>query len=142
LKRAINRGLIPGPRIMACGRDLGTTGDSVDLHPSWWKLQMQSVGRVCDGPEEFRKAVRDEIKQGVEIIKLYPNGGHGLPWPSSVMTMTLEEMKSAAETAHERGAKIPSEPSSPDSMPSSTSSIMATRWTMNASSVSRSREPL
>ncbi|MGH7922993.1 MAG: amidohydrolase family protein, partial [Candidatus Binatus sp.] len=106
LKRAINQGLIPGPRLMACGRDLGTTGDSIDLHPSWWKLQLESVGRICDGPEEFRKAVRDEIKQGVEIIKLYPTGGHGLPWPSSVMTMTFEEMKSAADTAHERGKKI------------------------------------
>ena len=50
--------------------------------------------------------MRDEIKQGVEIIKLYPNGGHGLPWPSSVMTMTLEEIKSAADAAHERGKKI------------------------------------
>lgn len=106
LKQAINNGLIPGPRILACGHDLGTTGDSVDLHPSWWKLRMESVGRICDGPEEFRKAVRDEIKQGVEIIKLYPNGGHGLLWPSSVMTMTPEEMRSAADAAHERGKKI------------------------------------
>ena len=50
--------------------------------------------------------MRDEIKQGVEIIKLYPTGGHGLAWPADVMTMTLEEMKSAADTAHERGKKI------------------------------------
>ncbi|HVN27155.1 MAG TPA: amidohydrolase family protein [Candidatus Binataceae bacterium] len=106
LKRAINQGLIVGPRMMPCGRDLGTTGDSIDIHPGWWKLGIDSVGRICDGPEEFRKAVRDEIKQGVEIIKLYPNGGHGLPWPSSVMTMTPEEMTTAADTAHERGRKI------------------------------------
>jgi imidazolonepropionase-like amidohydrolase len=106
LKRAISQGLIRGPRLMACGRDLGTTGDSVDLHPSWWRLRMESVGRICDGPEEFRKAVRDEIKQGVEIVKLYPTGGHGLPWPGTVMTMTPEEMKSAADTAHERDRKI------------------------------------
>jgi imidazolonepropionase-like amidohydrolase len=106
LKRAIDRGLIPGPRLMPCGRDLGTTGDSVDFHPSWWQLRMESVGRICDGPEEFRKAVRDEIKQGVEIVKLYPTGGHGLPWPASVMTMTPEEMKSAADAAHERGRRI------------------------------------
>jgi len=106
LKHAINQGLIPGPRLLPCGRDLGTTGDSVDLHPRWWKLGMESVGRICDGPDEFRKAVRDEIKQGVEIVKLYPTGGHGLPWPGSVMTMTPEEIKSAADAAHERGKKI------------------------------------
>jgi imidazolonepropionase-like amidohydrolase len=106
LKQAINRGLIQGPRFVACGRDIVTTGDSVDFHPSWWKLQMDGLGRICDGPDEFRKAVRDEIKQGVDMIKLYPTGGHGLSWPSSVMTMTLEEMKAAADTAHERGKKI------------------------------------
>jgi imidazolonepropionase-like amidohydrolase len=106
LKRAINQGLIPGPRLMACGRDVVTTGDSVDIHPTWWKFQMEGVGLICDGPEEFRKAVRDEIKQGVDIIKLYPTGGHGLAWPGSVMTMTIEEIKSAADTAHERGRKI------------------------------------
>jgi imidazolonepropionase-like amidohydrolase len=106
LKQAINRGLIQGPRFMACGRDIVTTGDSVDFHPSWWKLQMDGLGRICDGPDEFRKAVRDEIKQGVDIIKLYPTGGHGLYWPADVMTMTLDEMKAAADTAHERGKRI------------------------------------
>jgi imidazolonepropionase-like amidohydrolase len=106
LKQAINRGLIQGPRFVACGRDIVTTGDSVDFHPSWWKLQMEGLGRICDGPDEFRKAVRDEIKQGVDMIKLYPTGGHGLFWPAHIMTMTLDEMKAAADTAHERGKKI------------------------------------
>src|SRR6516225_9853330 len=68
LKQAINRGLIQGPRFVACGRDIVTTGDSVDFHPSWWKLQMDGLGRICDGPDEFRKAVRDEIKQGVDMM--------------------------------------------------------------------------
>ncbi len=106
LKRAINNGLIQGPRFLACGRDIVTTGDSVDFHPSWWKLGMEGLGLICDGPDEFRKAVRDEIKQGVEIIKLYPTGGHGLSWPADVMTMTQEELNAAADTAHERGKKI------------------------------------
>jgi imidazolonepropionase-like amidohydrolase len=106
LKRAINQGMIPGPRFVACGRDVVTTGDSVDFHPSWWKLQMEGLGRICDGPDEFRKAVREEIKQGVDIIKLYPTGGHGLYWPTDVMTMTVEEMKAASDAAHERGKKI------------------------------------
>jgi imidazolonepropionase-like amidohydrolase len=67
---------------------------------------MEGLGLICDGPDEFRKAVRDEIKQGVDIIKLYPTGGHGLSWPADIMTMTLDEMKAASETAHERGKKI------------------------------------
>ncbi|HZP45443.1 MAG TPA: amidohydrolase family protein [Candidatus Binataceae bacterium] len=106
LKRAIENGLIEGPRFLACGRDVVTTGDSVDFHPSWWKLGMEGLGLICDGPDEFRKAVRDEIKQGVEIIKLYPTGGHGLTWPADIMTMTQEELNAAADAAHERGKKI------------------------------------
>lgn len=106
LKRAIEAGMIPGPRLMPCGRDVVTTGDSGDFHPSWWKLQMEGLASICDGPDEFRKAVRNEIKQGVEIIKVYPTGGHGLALPAEVMSMTLEEMKAAAAAAHERGKKI------------------------------------
>jgi imidazolonepropionase-like amidohydrolase len=106
LKRAINHGLIQGPRFLASGRDVVTTGDSVDFHPSWWNLQMQGLALICDGPDEFRKAVRDEIKQGVDIIKLYPTGGHGLAWPADVMTMTQAELNAAADATHERGKKI------------------------------------
>lgn len=106
LKKAINNGLIPGPRIMACGRDVVTTGDSVDCHPGFWKLHMEGLARICDGPDEFRKAVREEIKNGVDIIKLYPTGGHGLPWPADVMTMSYAEIEAATEAAHERGKKI------------------------------------
>src|SRR5260221_6538201 len=106
LKRAINQGITPGPHFMAGGRDVVTTGDSVDFHPSWWKLQMEGLALICDGPDEFRKAVRDEIKQGVDIIKLYPTGGHGLAWPADVMTMTPEGKNFAADTAHGRCWKI------------------------------------
>jgi imidazolonepropionase-like amidohydrolase len=106
LKRAINAGMIPGPRFLACGRDLVTTGDSVDCHPNFWKMQMDGLARICDGPDDFRKAVREEIKQGVDIIKLYPTGGHGLFWPAEVMTMTQDELDAAAQAAHERGKKI------------------------------------
>lgn len=106
LKRAINAGMIPGPRFLACGRDLVTTGDSVDCHPNFWKMHMDGLARICDGPDDFRKAVREEIKQGVDIIKLYPTGGHGLAWPAEVMTMNQAELDAAAQAAHERGKKI------------------------------------
>jgi imidazolonepropionase-like amidohydrolase len=69
-------------------------------------MKMDGIARICDGPDEFRKAVRDEIKQGVEMIKLYPTGGHGLSWPSEVMTISDDEMTAAAQAAHERGKKI------------------------------------
>jgi imidazolonepropionase-like amidohydrolase len=106
LKRAIDEGLIPGPRFLACGSEIITSGDSVDIHPSWWKLQMEGGIRICDGPDEFRKAVRLQIKDGAEIIKVGLTGGHGLAFPADVMAMTIDEMNAAADTAHERGRKI------------------------------------
>jgi imidazolonepropionase-like amidohydrolase len=92
--------------MLPCGRDIVTTGDSIDCHPNFWQMKMDGIARICDGPDEFRKAVRDEIKQGVEMIKLYPTGGHGLSWPSEVMTISDDEMTAAAQAAHERGKKI------------------------------------
>ncbi len=106
LKQAIDNKLILGPRFLSCGRDLVTTGDSVDCHPDFWKLNMDGLARICDGPDDFRKAVREEIKRGVEMIKLYPTGGHGLMWPADVMTMSQAEIDAAVEAAHERGKKI------------------------------------
>jgi len=106
LKRAIDAGLIPGPRFLPCGPEIITTGDSVDVHPTWWKLQLEGGVLICDGPDEFRKAVRNQIKQGAEIIKVGLTGGHGVAFPADVMAMTIEEINAAADTAHERGKRI------------------------------------
>jgi imidazolonepropionase-like amidohydrolase len=106
LKRAIDEGIILGPRLLPCGREFITTGDSADVHPSWWKLQMEGGVPICDGPDAFRKAVRSEIKSGAEIIKLSVTGGHGFAIPAETMMITLEELKAAADTAHGRGKKI------------------------------------
>ncbi|MEM7541072.1 MAG: amidohydrolase family protein [Pseudomonadota bacterium] len=106
LRDAINAGLIEGPRVFACGRDVVTTGDSVDAHPKWWKLGFQSFAKLCDGPDEFRKAVREEIANGVDIVKLYPTGGHGLPTERGFASMDEDEINIAVKTAHDRGVKI------------------------------------
>ena len=106
LRCAIDEGMTPGPRLVPCGSEIITTGDSVDIHPSWWKLQLEGGVLICDGPDEFRKAVRNQIKQGAEIIKVGLTGGHGLAFPADVMSMTIEEMNAAADTAHERGKRI------------------------------------
>lgn len=106
MRDAINAGLIPGPRVFACGRDIVTTGDSVDVHPKWWQLGMDSFAKLCDGPDEFRRAVREEVHRGVDIIKLYPTGGHGLPTDREFMSMGEDEIDIAVRTAHDRGVKI------------------------------------
>ena len=111
LKQAIDEGMIPGPRLIPSSRDLISTGDSNDTaRPWWWGLEhpdgLYGGIRICDGPDEFRKAVRDEIKRGAEMIKLYPTGGHGVTLPKDFVSIDHEELVAAVDAAHQRGARI------------------------------------
>ena len=107
LKQAIEDGLVPGPRLTPSGREISTTGHSNDLSAPWhWELPSLGAARVCDGPEQFRFTVRDEIKRGVEVIKLFVTGGHAVPGPRDTMEMTRDELAAAIDAAHSRGALI------------------------------------
>ena len=59
-----------------------------------------------DGPDGFRLAVREEIKQGAEIIKMFVTGGHGTVAPSEQTEMTPEEITAGIEAAHQRGVLV------------------------------------
>lgn len=104
LKKAIENGLIQGPRLVPSSRDFTTTAGPVDTRPLHWGPVQDGVARICDGPEEFRKAVRQEIKLGVEMIKIHVTGGHGLACED--MVLTDEELHSAVSTAHALGQRI------------------------------------
>jgi imidazolonepropionase-like amidohydrolase len=107
LKHAIAADLIKGPRLFACSQHLVTTGESLDYMPSFWRSGMESgFGRVCDGPDEFRKAVRAAIKDGADIVKVHATGGHGTTLSTDCLPITVEELRAACDAAHERGKKI------------------------------------
>ena len=116
LAAAIRDGVVEGPRVCPASRDLITTSDSNDVIPWWWQAHGMGVVRVCDGPEEFRKAVRDEIKRGAEILKVYVTGGHGVTTPKHNISLTLDELavverRMAAESAagarrHKRRSRL------------------------------------
>jgi imidazolonepropionase-like amidohydrolase len=107
LRHAIEGGLIKGPRLYACSPHLITTGESLDYMPSFWQSGIRAgFGRVCDGAEEFRKAVRAEIKDGVDIVKVHASGGHGSNLSVECLPITFAELQAAADAAHERGKKI------------------------------------
>jgi imidazolonepropionase-like amidohydrolase len=107
LKAAIADGVVEGPRILAAGRWLITTGDSNDLPEYWWwGITAPGSQRICDGPDEFRKAVRQEIKEGAEIIKLFADSGHALLYGSEFVSMTDAELHAAVEAAHHRGKLV------------------------------------
>jgi imidazolonepropionase-like amidohydrolase len=92
-RRAIQEGLIDGPRILAAGRPVCMTGG----HGHW-------LGREADGPDDARKAVREQLKAGADVIKIIATGGVMTPGvePGSPQ-MTLEEMRAAIEEARKAG---------------------------------------
>jgi imidazolonepropionase-like amidohydrolase len=107
MKAAIAEGLFPGPRLMAGSRDVSTTGHAGDKSFPWyWDVGAQGAIHRSDGPAEFRRAVREEIKQGAEIIKMFVTGGHGTVAPAEQTEMTPEEIGAGVEAAHQRGALV------------------------------------
>jgi imidazolonepropionase-like amidohydrolase len=77
--RAIKEGALPGPRLVPGSRDVSTTGHANDAAPWYWKLGEPGALHLCDGADEFAKAVRQEIKEGARIIKMFVTGGHAVP---------------------------------------------------------------
>jgi len=106
VRRAIDDGVIPGPRFLPSSRELSTTGHSNDGSPWHWGLPSTGSVRLCDGPEAFRLGVREEVKRGAKVIKLFVTGGHGTTAPKDRIEMTRDELAAAIETAHARSVII------------------------------------
>ncbi len=105
LKLAIEDGVVEGPRIIAGSKGLDTHGGYTDTEKWWWELGNKGAQRFADGADEFRRVVRDEIKRGAEMIKIFPSGGHAVPEAEGAMGFTREELDAVIETAHQRGKK-------------------------------------
>lgn len=104
LKRAINEGLYPGPRLLAASRDIVATGGMSDWNPSYLKLGMEGLALIADGPEQIRQAVRRSIKDGADVIKCYVGGDALLPHtPIADCTYTLPEVQALVDETHMRG---------------------------------------
>jgi imidazolonepropionase-like amidohydrolase len=109
LKRQINAGAIPGPRLWVAGSPLGPTGGHGDAangldpelgHPHW-------TDNLVDGPESARRAVRTLRRQGADLIKIMPSGGvASIGDNPALQLMTDEEIKAVIDTAHSLGMKV------------------------------------
>ena len=96
LARAIESGVVEGPRIVAAGRGITTTGG-----------HGFEVGRICDGIDEIKKGIREQIVDGAQVIKLFSTGGVlGAGAPPDVSQYSLEETRAAVSEAHKAGVKI------------------------------------
>jgi imidazolonepropionase-like amidohydrolase len=78
LRKAIEQGWVPGPRIFTAGKSLATTGGHADPTNGLrgdWRKDPGPVEGVVNGPDEARKAVRQRYKDGADLIKLTATGG-------------------------------------------------------------------
>jgi imidazolonepropionase-like amidohydrolase len=99
LKLAVELGIVPGPRILTCGRILSATSPGGELFGSMY--------READGPWGMRTAVREQIRRGADYIKFMATGARSVvredPEPAQ---MTLEEMRAVIEEAHRMGRRV------------------------------------
>lgn len=79
LARAVAEGTLEGPAVYGAGQLLSTTGGHGDLHsyPLDWVSGhgMAGIGRLCDGPGECAKAVREQLRVNAKLIKVCASGG-------------------------------------------------------------------
>ncbi len=108
VRNAINRGLIAGPRLEVVGRAMSTTG-GYPLEGYSPEVPVPSGVQIVDGPEEARQAVREQIKYGVDLIKIYSTHRfHFSPDGKlvAIPTFTLAEIQVIVDEAHREGVKV------------------------------------
>ena len=94
IRDAVKAGVIPGPRIMASGAPLVMTGGHCN-----------GMGVEVDGPYEARKAARQQLKEGADLLKMLATGGvyglhHDEPWSPQLELDELQAAVAEARKAH------------------------------------------
>ncbi|MBM3574030.1 MAG: amidohydrolase family protein [Alphaproteobacteria bacterium] len=106
IRDAVKRKLIRGPRVVASGQILCPTAGLGDTLPPHWS-KSHGLGRLVDGPHEIRKAVREQIRNGVDNVKLAASGVEVGPYAHTWMTtFSAEEIAVATEEAHRWGRTV------------------------------------
>lgn len=77
LKKAINNGVIDGPRMFVATRSISTTGRYLLSNSAYaWELRMPKGVQEITGADEARRAVREQISYGADWIKIYADGSY------------------------------------------------------------------
>lgn len=114
LKEAVDKGHIAGPRLFIAGKAIGPTGGHSDgrrrtdygANCHCCNALAFSMG-VADGVAGVRKAVREEMRQGADHIKIMMSGGVASPYdPLDSLQFSMEEVGAAVEEAHAFGRYV------------------------------------
>jgi imidazolonepropionase-like amidohydrolase len=110
---ASEEGSVLGPRLIIAGKALSQSGGHCDFRgrfnagPNVFGTRLGSLGRLCDGIAEVRRAAREEIKAGATFIKIMANGGVASPTdPIHFLGFAREEIAAAVEEAENAGTYV------------------------------------
>ncbi len=110
LRNAINGGFIRGPRIIAAGKSIATTGGHADPTNGVNRELMgdpEAKEGVINGPDEARKAVRQRYKEGSDVIKITATGGVlSNAKDGAGAHFTEDEIVAVVKTAKDYGFKV------------------------------------
>ncbi len=99
LRDAVRLGIVPGPRILSCGRIISATAPGGAIFTTMY--------READGADEMRKAVREQLRRGADYVKLMATGARSVlvedPEPAQ---MTGAELAAVVDEAHRLGARV------------------------------------
>jgi imidazolonepropionase-like amidohydrolase len=127
LKRAIDEGVVAGPRIYPSGAMITITSGHGDFRQLFEvprtvgqpRSRMEQIGAsmVADSPDEVRVRVREQLMLGATQIKLTAGGGGASPFsPLDVSTFTEPELRAAVEAAENWGTYVAAHAYTPDSI--------------------------
>ena len=105
LRDGIRSGLVPGPRMQASGRKITPPGgQAIWLQPALAKPILEQEYVTISGPEEARKAVRENLAMGANLVKIVIDAGAGPLW--KFRYLAPEDVRAITEDAHRLGMKV------------------------------------
>jgi imidazolonepropionase-like amidohydrolase len=108
LRDAIARGAVPGPRMRAAGSAISITGGHGDINGYSAQVMAAFTGSsICDGADDCRRAVRQQIKEGADVIKITATGGVLSNTAAGLeQQFSDEELRAIVEAAHAMGRQV------------------------------------
>ena len=107
IRRTIDSGVFIGPRLTGAAHYISITGGGGDVNYLSPEQQVRADGLIADGPEEVRKAVRQEVKYGSDWIKLLVTGAfESVGDDPRNVAFSPEELRAAVEEANRLGVPV------------------------------------
>jgi imidazolonepropionase-like amidohydrolase len=114
VKTALEQGLIAGPRLFIAGRSIGPTGGHADSrsrtnpgYPCGCCNALAYLRQLVDGPDEMRRAAREQMRQGADHVKIMVSGGVASPFdPIDSLQFSIGEIRAAVEEAEAFGRYV------------------------------------